>query len=68
MTVGATQAAYRVVAFGQDGKAVAQYFLYGKKLAKMQLSILLSEQKYQTCKVVLYDPEGKAVYCRNPKD
>ena len=58
--------AYRVVATDQDGKVVAEHYLYSETLPHIQLGILLKEQQYNFCAIVLYCPQGKVVTERRP--
>jgi hypothetical protein len=60
------QNAYRVVAFCPLGRAVSDYYLYTHDLAQMQLGIMLQEQKFRYCRIVLYDPEGKVEFQKKP--
>jgi hypothetical protein len=63
-----TQAAYRVVAFGHNAKVISEHFLYSENLAQIQLDILLKEQQYCACRIMLYNPDGEIVFAQDPKD
>jgi hypothetical protein len=62
------QKAYRVIAFGRGGKILSDHYLYSEDLAQMQLDILLIEQQYRACRIVLYNPEGEVEFEKDPND